>query len=255
MNGLSVWRVEWLRLLRTKRLIALLGVFVFFGFAGPLLARYSAQLLKHAGGSGQQVTIILPPPVPADGVAEYVSNALSIGLIVTVVVVAYACSIDAKTALSVFYRTRADRFGDLLVPRFAVSAVGVVGSYLAGLLAAWYETAVLLGNPGTAAMGRTALVGSVFLVFAVAVTALAATLARSTLGTIGYALLALFTLPLLGALPGVSRWLPTELIGASDAFLRHTAADHAQRALAVAVVLTLGCVVAAVRCGARREVR
>ncbi|MFH9979857.1 hypothetical protein ACH4ND_11505 [Streptomyces sp. NPDC017179] len=255
MNELSLWRVEWLRLLRTKRLIALLGVFVLFGFAGPLLARYSGELLTHAGSSGQRVKIVFPPPVPADGVVQYVSNALGIGLIVTVVVAAYACSIDAGTALSVFYRTRARRFGDLLVPRFAVSAAGAVGGYLAGLLAAWYETAVLLGNPGTAAMGRTALVGSVYLVFAVAVTALAATLARSTLGTVGYALLVLFTLPLLGAVPHMSRWLPTELTRAPDAFLRHTATDEAQRALAVAVVLALACVAAAVLRGARREVR
>ncbi|MGW2897998.1 hypothetical protein ACWDAO_26240 [Streptomyces sp. NPDC001212] len=255
MNELSLWRVEWLRLLRTKRLIALLGVFVVFGFSGPLLARYSGQLLDHAGGSAQRVKIVFPPPVPADGVAQYVNNAFGIGLVVTVVVAAYACSIDAKPALAVFYRTRARRFGDLLVPRFAVSAAGAVGGYLAGLLAAWYETAVLLGNPGTAAMGWTALTGSVYLVFAVAVTALAATLARSTLGTVGYALLVLFTLPLLGALPGVSRRLPTELAKAPDAFLRHTAADHAQQALAVAVVLTLGCVVAAVLRGARKEVR
>ncbi|AJE43368.1 hypothetical protein [Streptomyces nodosus] len=253
MRELSVWRVEWLRLLRTRRLIALLGVFVLFGFTGPLLARYTPQLLKHAGNHGQQVTIIVPPPVPADGISQYVSSALQIGLIVTVVVAAYACSVDAKPALSVFYRSRTARYRDLLVPRLVVSAVAAVGGYLAGLLAAWYETAVLLGNPDTVAMGQTALVGAVYLVFAVAVTALAGTLARTTLGTVGYALLVLFGLPLLGALPQVSHWLPTMLSGMPDQFLRHTATDHAQRALATAAVLILGSVAAAVLRGARRE--
>lgn len=253
---LSPWRVEWLRLLRTKRLLALAGVFALFGFTGPLVARYSAELLDRAARSdGQRIRIEMPPPVPADGITQYTGNALTIGLIVAVVVAAYACTVDSGPALSVFYRTRAPRFGTLLVPRLVVSAVGVVAAYAVGLLCAWYETAVLIGDPGAAAMARTALVGSVYLVFAVAVTAAAATLARGTLGTVGYVLLVLFTLPLLGALPGTSRWLPSDLTSAPARILRDTGADQPVRALAVACLLSVVLAVLAVLHGGRRELR
>ncbi|HEY3871707.1 MAG TPA: hypothetical protein VGM10_25320 [Actinocrinis sp.] len=256
MNGeLSVWRVEWIRLLRTRRWLALAGVFVLFGFIGPLVAKYTNQLLSHAGGKGTPIKIIVPPPVPADGVTGYTGNALQIGLVVTLVITAFACAIDARPALSVFYRTRARRFADLVVPRFAVSAVGAVVGYLLGLAAAWYETAVLIGDPGALPVLESALAGSLYLVFAVAVAALTATLARSTVGTVGLALVVMLALPSVGAIPGVSRWLPSALAGAPDAFLRHTNPDHYQRALIITVLAT-GCALAlAVLRGSRREVR
>lgn len=259
MNGvtgdLTVWRVEWLRLLRTRRWLALGGVFVLFGFIGPLVAKYTSQLLSHAGTKGAPITIIVPPPVPADGVSGYTGNALQIGLVVTVVIAAFALAFDARPALSVFYRTRTRRHADLVLPRFAVSAAGAVAGYLVGLLCSWYETAVLIGDPGTVPVLETALTGSLYLVFATAVTALTATLARSTLGTVGYALVVLLALPIVGAVPGVSRWLPSALAGAPDALLRHTNPDHYQRALIITVLATAAVLALAVVRGARREVR
>ncbi len=33
---MSLWRLEWLRLIRTRRFLVLAGVFVFFGIVGPV---------------------------------------------------------------------------------------------------------------------------------------------------------------------------------------------------------------------------
>jgi ABC-2 type transport system permease protein len=188
-----------------------------------VLAAAGAQLVK-AGGS-QQIKIV----VPAGGISEYVSNAMLIGLIVSVVIAAYACAVDANPALSVFYRSRARNFSALILPRVTVTAGGVVGAYLVGLLVAWYETAVLIGAPDMAAMLLSALLGAVYLVFMVAVAALAGTVARSTSGTVGITLVVLLLCPILGALPGLSRWMPSVLASAPDALLRHTAVDHYPR--------------------------
>ena len=65
MSALSAWRVEWLRLIRTRRLLALAVVFVFFGLTEPLLARYLGDILKStASNGGQHITIIVPPATP-----------------------------------------------------------------------------------------------------------------------------------------------------------------------------------------------
>lgn len=37
---MNLWRLEWLRLTRTRRLVAIVGVYLFFGLTGPLTARY-----------------------------------------------------------------------------------------------------------------------------------------------------------------------------------------------------------------------
>ena len=74
---MTLWRLEWLRLVRTRRLVALLSVYAFFGLAGPLTARYLAEILGAIGTEGVQIQF--PEPTPADGIAQFVSNASQIG--------------------------------------------------------------------------------------------------------------------------------------------------------------------------------
>jgi len=251
-KDLSTWRVEWLRLVRTRRLLALVIVFMFFGFAEPLAARYTQQLINSAGGA-EQLKITVPPPVPADGITGYAGNALAIGLIVSIVIAALACAVDAKPALGVFYRTRARRFGSLLLPRVVVTALGVIGAYLIGFLTAWYETAVLIGEPDVGPMLYSALLGAVYLAFAVAVTALAGTVTRGTSGTVGVALVILLLCPIIGELPALNAWMPSTLVGAPNALLLHTAAGHYPRAVAASVLLAAAALGLASYRGARRE--
>jgi ABC-2 type transport system permease protein len=56
--------------------------------------------------------------------------------------------------------------------------------------------------------------GAVYLTFAVAVTALAASMVRNTLATVGIALAALLLLPIAGTVHVVEPWLPTTLASA-----------------------------------------
>jgi ABC-2 type transport system permease protein len=250
---ISPWRIEWWRLVRTRRLLALVAVFVFFGFTGPLGARYIAELVSKSSNA-DRITVIAPPPVPADGVSAYVSNAMLAGLIVSVVIAAYALAVDANPALSVFYRSRVSGYRALILPRVVVTTAGVVVAYIVGLLVAWYETAVLIGAPDAPAMAYTALLGSVYLAFAVAVTALAGTVTRGTLGTVGIAIVVQLLLPIAGTWSVLRRWMPSTLTDAPEALLRHTATDHYPRAIAVTVVLLAGSLILAAVRGGRREV-
>ncbi|MCB1246558.1 MAG: hypothetical protein KDB69_04780, partial [Acidimicrobiia bacterium] len=83
---MTLWRLEWLRFIRTRRWLAVVGVYVFFGFVSPLLARYLAEIVDLAGTGADAPVIIFPPPVPADGLAQYVSSAMQIGTLVAVIV-------------------------------------------------------------------------------------------------------------------------------------------------------------------------
>jgi hypothetical protein len=112
---MNPWRLEWLRLTRSPRGPVLLVVYLFFGFTGPLLVRYLDRLAK-LGSSGMR--IIAPPPKPADGLVNYVSQSNQTGLLVHIVVVAGALSYDAHRGLATFYRTRAPGPFALIWPRF-----------------------------------------------------------------------------------------------------------------------------------------
>ncbi len=250
---MSPWRLELLRLTRTKKWVALAGVYVAFGVVGPLTARYIEQILSRVGAS-DGTTFTFPDPVPADGMIQFVSNAAQIGTLVVVIVAAGALAFDAIPEMGIFLRTRVSPTWKILVPRLVVSFLAAAGAFLAGTGVAWYETWALLGAPDAPSVLAGAALGVVFVAFVVALTGAVAQRMRSVLSTVMTSLLVLITMPLLGLAPAISRWLPTSLGNAlADLPAGGTMNDY-WPALGVTVVATAALVGAAFRWSSRREV-
>jgi len=232
---MNPWRLELLRLTRSRSGLALAATYLAFGLIGPVLAKYLPDLVKYAQSG---VTITMLPPTPKDGVAEYVRQVDQIGLIVLVTVAAGALAFDAHPGLSIFMRSRTRSIWHLVLPRSIVVSLGAVIAYTVGTLIVWYETALLIGAPPAGPMLAGIAYGCLYLAFAVAVTTLAASLARSTLGTIGIALATLLLLPIAGLVPAVHDWLPSTLATAPVDLLDTAAASHYLGAAGVSVALT-----------------
>ena len=248
---MTLWRLEWLRLFRTRRWIALFAVYLFFGLTGPPLARYANAILKRFAANGLQVTI--PPAVPADGITNFVKNASQIGLVVVVIVAAGALAFDAKPEIGAFLRTRAASMRAIVLPRFGVSAIAAIAAFAAGSLAAWYETVVLIGRVDAGAMLAGIGFGAAYLAFTVAVVALAASVARGVLGAVMLALAVMVALPIMGLVRGVGPWMPSELVGAMDGLVRGASASDYARAMCSALVGGSAALWLAMRLSARRE--
>ena len=208
---MNLWRLEWLRLVRTKRWIALVGVYVFFGLLGPLSARYVGEIVERFGG-GVQVTF--PPPVPADGMIQYVSNVSQLGLLVAIVVTAGSLAFDAKPEMGVFFRTRVPRVWDIFVPRLTVSYLAVGASFVLGALAAWYETAVLIGGLPVGGTLTGIGYGLLYLAMVVAVVAAAGSRSRNVLGAVLITIVVLLIMPIIGIVEAIGKWLPSHLVSA-----------------------------------------
>jgi ABC-2 type transport system permease protein len=247
----TLWRLEWLRLVRTRRLVALGAVYAFFGLVGPLTARYLAEIIDRFGGDQMQVTV--PDPTPVDGIAQFSANASQIGLLVVVVVAAGALAVDAVPEMAIFLRTRVGSGFRLLAPRLAVTFAAAAGAFVVGTGVAWYETAVLLGSPPAGGLLLGTMYGIVYLAFAVAVTALAGTVFRGVLATGLASLLALLLLPVVGIADPVGRWLPSHLVGAQTALVDGAAAADYLGAASVAVAATVLLAAAAIRRFGARE--
>jgi ABC-2 type transport system permease protein len=251
---MSLWRLEWLRLLRTHRLLTIIGVYVFFGLTGPLTVRYLDRILGALGTDG--ITVDFPEPTPADGIAQFTGDASQIGLLVVVLVAASALAFDSRREMAVFLRSRVTSVYRIVVPAYVMSAVAGAAGLVCGTLAAWYETVVLLGSVPTSAMLFGMFYGALFLAFATAVVALSASLARGTLATAGISLGILLGMAVLAGIAGqrASRWLPTSLAGAATDLL-HIArpADYLPAAI-ITLIATAACLLAAVALTARREI-
>lgn len=247
---MTPWRLEWLRLTRTRRWVALVGVFLFFGLLGPLTARYLGEILERYGGE-MQVTV--PDPVPVDGITQFVANAVQIGVLVAVVIAAGALAFDAKPQVGVFFRTRVDRIRDVIVPRYVVNAVAAAAAFTLGAAAALYETVILLGSVPIGPWLAGTVYGVLYMLFAIAVVAAAAGKARSTLATVLTTIVVLLVLPIIGLLPQIAEWLPSALIGAVDGVPRGEPAMDYLGAAVVTVGAIALCLCAGIRWAGERE--
>jgi ABC-2 type transport system permease protein len=246
----NLWRLEWLRLVRTRRWIGLLGVYLFFGFLGPITARYIEQILSNFGGD---IKVVVPSPVPADGITQYVSNAAQLGLLVSVGIAAAALAFDAKPQMGIFLRTRVPRIRDIIMPRFTVMSLAVVGSFVLGSIAALYESVVLMGALPFGGWLLGTLLGSLYLVFAVALVAMVAARAKSVMLTLVASIAVLLLMPIIGVVPALSEWLPSHLVGAVDGLVRNEGFGDYVRAAIVTIGLTITALMVAVRWAGRRE--
>jgi len=247
----TVWDLERIRLLRTMRWVAVLGPYLLFGITMPILTRYQDALLRHVGGG---VTVIAPEPTPAQAIAAYLQNAMQIGLLVSVLVAAGSLAFDARPEWAVFLRTRARRMEELVVPKVVVHAVAIAGSFVLGLIVAWVLAGALIGRVPVGSLVFGASYGAVYLLFACALVAFTASLARSVISASGIALVVLIVLPLVGQLHRFSAWVPSALVGSSTEIATGEPASSFLRAAIVAVVLSVLLVWAAARRLERREI-
>lgn len=250
---MSLWRLEVLRLVRTRRWVALLGVYLFFGLVGPPTAAYLSDILEAVGGELEGAVIQLPEPTAADGLAQFVSNAAQLGTLVTLVVAAGALSLDAITEMGVFLRTRTRDAGRLLVPRLVVTLAAASGAWTLGVVAAWYETWVLIGGVAWQDVLAGALMGVVHLVFVVSLVAAVAQWTRSTLSTVLASAAVLLLLPLVGVVDVVGRRLPSRLAGALPDLAGTGAPGDYLGAVASALVASAALFAVAVRASRHHE--
>lgn len=247
---MTVWRLELLRLWRTHRWLGLLASYLVFGIGMPVLTRYQDALFERAGG---EITVIVPPPTPPDGIAAYVGQVTQLGLLVSVVIAAAALAFDARPEWSAFLRTRATPAA-IVLPKLAVNVAAVVVSFVLGALAAWLGTVVLLGAVPWAGMLAGIAYGALYLAFAVAVVVLAAGVVRSTIGTAAVALAVLIAIPIAGSVVDpLERWLPSHLVGSLTALAAGAEASDFLRAAVVTVLAAAAVVWAGIVLAARRE--
>ncbi len=247
---MTLWRVELLRLWRTGRVWIILGIYVLFGVLGPLGARYLPEIIERFGGG---IEVVVPEPTALDGMGQFTSNAGQLGLLAVLAVAAAALAFDARPEWAAFLRTRAGSVRALVVPRVVASAAAATLGLTAGSVVAALLTGVLIAPvPGDALVWGIVL-GALYLTFAVAVVALAASIARQTMGTVLLSVGVLLVLPVLQLLPVLEDWVPSRLLGATTELLAGGAPGDLLPAVAVTVLLVPALLLVAERRLARRE--
>ena len=248
---LGAWKLEWIRMWRTKRIVAVVATFVLLGLAGPIALHYLPELIKAGSKNGAPVPV-LPKVQPVQGIANLGSNISSIGSLIVAIVTASTLGLDSNRSIAAFYRSRVRNPVALIMPRMASSAAIAIAALALGALGAWYETEVLLGHVPVAPLAAGFLFESLWLCLVVGVTAFYASVLRSVAGAAGASVATLLVTALLSAVPHLSPWLPTRLSGSLSMLIGQPAGDI-WKAVLVAAVVTLAAVAVSIRLFAQRE--
>ncbi|HET7142130.1 MAG TPA: ABC transporter permease [Candidatus Limnocylindria bacterium] len=207
MNGFAVLLgKELLEQWRTRRLPIVAAVFVTFGIASPILARYLPEIVRSLGGT--QLAIQVPTPTAADAVDQFLKNLGQAGVL-TAILLAMGSVANEKErgTAALLLTTPASRAAFLTAKVGAIWATLLVSLALASA-AAYAYTALLFSPPGVPGWVAMSLLLFLSLLAYTGLTFLGSTLTRSALAAAGLGVSGLVGLALVSALPNVSRYTP-----------------------------------------------
>lgn len=203
---------ELLQQWRTRRALIISAVFLLFGLASPMLAKFTPELLRSVPGA-EQFAELVPEPTAADAVAQYIKNITQFGFILLILLGMGGVVAEKERGTAAIILSKPLPRWAFLLSKFVAQAMIYFAALLLGTLGAYYYTLVLF-EP--LALGSFLLGGLLLwlwgLVFT-AVTLLGSTLGKSTGGAAGLALLGAVLLLILGGIPQVAQFFPSALVG------------------------------------------
>lgn len=211
MIFLAMLRKELVEQWRSRRLLAVASVFLFFGFLSPLGAKLLPDIMQSLGDTGG-VVIEFSTPTAQDGLLQHVKNTSQIGVFLAVLVTMGALAREKERGTAAMILSKPASRAHFLLSKFvALTLVFGLCLALAGL-ACYYYTIVLFEGIGEARFVEMNLLLALFIEFYLAVTLLGSTIARSQVVAGGLGLGSVFVVAILGALPRIGDYMPTALL-------------------------------------------
>lgn len=211
MSCLVALRKEWLELIRSYRLLVVAVVLIFFGLTSPLLAKFTPEMVALLPG-GEQLSMIIPPPTVVDAVAQYVKNMGQFGILLALLLTMGAVAQEKDKGTAAMMLVKPLPRGAFLAAKFAALTLMFAAALTGAAIACYYYTLLLFEALDILPwLALNAFLLLYILVF-IAITLFCSTLTKSQAAAGGIALGLLILLGLLGAIPGLGKYLPGELV-------------------------------------------
>ena len=211
MSLFVAFRKEWLEFIRTYRLLIVAIVLVFFGLTSPLLAKFTPEIISLIPG-GAEISKVIPTPTVWDAVAQYVKNMAQFGIILALLLTMGAVALEKDKGTAAMILVKPMPRGEFLGAKFLALAAMFAICLIAAGLACYYYTLLLFEAMDIVRwLWLNALLFLYVMVY-VALTLFCSTLTKSQAAAGGIALGLMVVLGLVGAIPGLGKYLPGELI-------------------------------------------
>lgn len=276
MNALlPLLRLRTREIVRTWRIWVLPIVLVFFAASGPVITRYTNELLAGALG-GEAGALALPDPTAADAAAQWVSDLSQLVVFVVVIMAAGAINGEVRSGVASLLLVKPASRAAYVVSHAVVLVGFVAVAAIVGALVSWGVTGVVFGGDGggsggsgdaAAAAGEAGgglgpLLGAtalwvVLATLLIAVSLLASAAFDAMAAAAGVGVGAFFLLAVAGAAPRLAEFTPAGLLPAAVAVASGTPPEGAALWWPVGTGVGTSVVLVAVAVGVlwRRELR
>ncbi len=208
-------RKEGAEILRTWRIWVLPGMLIFFALTGPLMARFTPEIITAVGGD--QVAALakaIPTPTYLDSYAQWAKNLTQIALFAVIIIYGGLISGERKSGTAILVLTKPVSRSAFVVAKASVHAVFVSAIVVVGTLVTWAGTALVFGKAPGGPLWSSAMAWLAFGLMFLAIMTLLSTLLGSQAGAAGIGL-GLFALVSVGGiLEPLAKYSPVGLAGA-----------------------------------------
>ena len=207
MTGLGVLlRKELLEQWRTRRLPVVAVVFLTFGIASPVLARYLPEIVKSLGGAAFEIQF--PEPTAKDAVDQFLKNLGQAGVLTAILLAMGSVANEKERGTAALVLSKPASRAAFLVSKVLAIGATLLVSVVQASAAAYVYTAILFPAPGALGWVAMTLLLLLSLLGYTALTFLGSTLTRSSLAAAAIGVSGLVGLALVSALPNVARYTP-----------------------------------------------
>jgi ABC-2 type transport system permease protein len=239
---------ELLQQVRTRRLLVVVAVFAIMGLMSPALARFTPELLGTIE-EAKQFADLIPDPVAADAMTQYIKNITQFGFVLAVLLGMGAVAGEKERGTAAMIMSKPMSRWAFVTSKFAAQAAVYCLSFGVAAAGGYLYTLLLFGPID---LGNFLLINLLLLAWLlpfVAVALLGSTLASTTGAAAGVGFGGSVVLLLAGSLPGVGALAPGGLIAWATQLSTGTSGDQVMAnggALVMSCVIVLMCLIAAV---------
>jgi ABC-2 type transport system permease protein len=216
MKGFAAFaRKEATEILRTWRIWVLPGMLLFFALTGPLMARFTPEILASVGGDQFSGLVkSLPKPVYLDSYGQWAKNLTQIAIFAIIIIYGGLVSGERKSGTAVLVLTKPVSRSAFVVAKAFVHSLFLALTVCAGTLVTWAGTALVFGKAPGEALWASAMAWLAFGVLFIAIMTLLSSSMGSQAGAAGIGLGVFALLSVLALVEPVVKYSPVGLAGA-----------------------------------------
>jgi ABC-2 type transport system permease protein len=245
-------RKELSEIVRTWRIWVLPAIILFFAISGPLLARFTPEIVGALAGS-QLGQIELPTPTYLDAYTGWIKNLSQITLFALIIIYGGIVSAETKSGTAILVLTKPVSRRAFVIVKAVIHSLFLTILLVLGTLVTWALTAVTFGEAPGGALWSAALVWLVYGVLFMALMTLFSVLISSAAGAAGAGIGAYVLLSIASIWKPLSEYTPAGLPGQAASLAAHATTPSSLWPIVTSIALSIALVALAALLFRRKE--